>query len=277
MRLYSYKGMLCVIIMGCLLAGGCGQKPADKSPSPSPAETLSAPLAIISQQESPPAESPEAANEEINDNAWKNNAQKLHAVHKSFEYYFDTDEPVSIGDEDDYPLYKRNTEDGETVYTGITGYFFTASDKYLYVQSDIEIGDNTVYQTRILSMDDGAVYPVEKDAAVLVVPGVKKVYYSKLNEAAIYIADPLAKNAKKIKVKLPDIKTISEKAGYGGLSDNLAYNIAITRVEDGFIYFNCTVADVSLDTLYTGGYRIRSDGKNIEKTDEGKISSGFSD
>ncbi len=278
MRLQNrYKGMLCVVIIGCLLAGGCGQRPAEKSPAPSPSETMSAPLTIIGQQESPPLESGEAAGEAAIDSAWKNNAQKLHAVHKSFEYYFDTDEPVSIGDEDDYPLYKRNTESGETAYTGITGYLFTASDKYLYVQSDIEIGDNTVYQTRILSMDDGAVYPVEKDAAILIAPGEKKVYYSRPNESAVYIADPLARNAKKIKVKLPDIAAVLEKADYGGLAGNLEYNIAITRVGDGFVYFTCTAADISLDTVYSGGYRVSMDGKTIEKTDEGKVNKGFSD
>jgi hypothetical protein len=267
------SALVCCAALFGLVFGGCGQNTPNASLSPSVAHAATPSPAV---RESPKSSS-HTESDTVEDTAWKTESKRLRADYKGYEYYFDTENPIDIGDEDEYPLYKRGIKDGDAIYTGITGYSFTSSGKYLYVLSDLEIGDSTSYRMRILSMEDGAVYPVEDHISLYIAPNVSNVYYTRPYDRHIYIADARLQNAQKILVTLPDWKAVLQKANYPGEPQNPGYNISITRTAKGWVYFNCTVDFPTTDAVYTGGYRISMDGKHIEKTDAGQMLQGFSD
>ena len=73
---------------------------------------------------------------------------------------------------------------------------------------------------------------------------------------------------KEIKIEIPEQDEIEAENGDIG---DLCTDITITNVEDGWIYFYYDVFVYEEGGIYTGGYRIRTDGSGLEKTDEGEF------
>lgn len=195
-------------------------------------------------------------------------AENCRTVVDGAEYYFDTNYYIFQDYFPEFPLFKRN-KDGWAEYMGTTGFSFQVNGDYIYIKSDVlqeDWPDGTL--TRVVNLIDGSIYPAGRNIDIFVPSEGDRVYLTLLDNR-IFIAFPSLEEDRVIDVEIPDKEQIEEETGKS--LEKYDVFMSITDVEDGWIYFRYLIFEYEVSDLYEGNYRITTDGKKIEKTDEGEL------
>lgn len=261
--------LLCVMLCACLPTRAVSlQSPAD-TPAPTPTASSSILLPEPSQTINPTDESGTEEPE-----TYDETAQACKVTIDGWTYYLDTENPVQVRDDDEYPLYRENEED--TQYLGTTGFEFLIAGKYIYVKQAVYFGDYGHWLTRRVDLNGRTSKLVGESWNIFVSTNPKKLYITDEWDGKILIADYACEHIKTIKIILPDWKQITKKYmdAYkyteGNVTgDMLGTFINVTSEKDGWIYFECGVEELPNVGVYNGNYRIKTDGSKIEKIDKG--------
>lgn len=276
------KRTACMIIVLCLLLGGCGfsalqqnapappSASADITPSPSPSPS--------------PTDSEDDDSDIVIDPYWvyselANYYKDQITAADAFKvtigdtvYYFDTGKFVQMDYGIEFPLY-RKVGDKDPEYLGTTGYEFHVNGQYIYVKSDMEDDESPVMEmTRVIDLSDLSITSAGRDIDIFIPGSGNRVYYTKevANSDDIYSADSSLKGSREFHISIPDRSKI-EQAIQLSISD-INVDIVITDVKDGWIYFSYDVFDLQGPNYYKGNYRVPVSGGRVEKTDTGSYS-----
>lgn len=265
------KAVCSLLLAGCLLLSACTALqsiPQMHPPTSTPTETLAALETSITPTpaETPPEEESDTEDSEVDDYQLEliAAAEACRITVDGNEYYLDTSKPIGIYDDwmPEYPLYRNNT------YLGTTGSTFQYFKNYIYIKSDTLQEDYPVGEmTRVIDLKTGTITPCGRNMDISIPDEGDTVYYTYDGVSTIFKADASLKNVKEFKIEIPEQDEI--EAEFGDIEE-LCTDIAITDVKSGWIYFYYDVFYYEGGGIYSGNYRIRTDGTGLEKTDEGE-------
>ena len=261
-----------LLLAGCLLLSACTAP--QSIPTSTPIQTPHA-ISAATPTNTP---SQSTATQEDDPFSWVSeeyNAEQIAAAEacrvqtEDAEYYFDTSVYMFFWDNLEFPLYRKDNETGWAEYMGTTGFAFQLCGQYIYIQSDVLQEDYPVGEmTRVVDIESGTITPFGRNIDIFVPSDGGFVYYTFDFGSAVYKANASLEHVKETKIEIPEQDEI--KAEYGDIEE-LCRDITITDVKNGWIYFYYDVFYYEGEGIYSGNYRIRTDGTDLEKTDEGEF------
>lgn len=186
------------------------------------------------------------------------------------EYYLDTSQYMAFEFNAEFPLYRKDDDQGWAEYMGTTGYSFQLAGSYIYIKSESvspEYADGAI--TRIIDLEDGTITPLDRNLTIYIPKEGQFVYYTNVVDSSIFKADYSLEDVRQYVIQIPEQATIATKYADIGDFSEFETDVKITNVEDGWIYFYYWVGIYGMYEFYSGNYRIRTDGTGLEKTDEG--------
>lgn len=273
--------ILTFVLASCLLLSACGEVQT----------SAATPTAATTETHAPTAAVTAEPTGEDSDELDYDDLDKIHADLKEYysgyieeadkcrvkvgdtEYYLDTSKVLEMDVCPEFPLYML--KDGDLPeYLGTTGFAFQVFGGYIYVQSDPlqEDWPDGVY-TRVVDLNDFSVTAIGRNIHITVPKQGSKVYYTKDADCSIFITDASLKEPEKMLIEIPDKRTVDKKVkeSYEYDISDLVELVRITNIEDDWVYFNYWMFEPEGGLYYDGNYRIKTDGSEIKKTDEGKF------
>ncbi|MEL7603648.1 MAG: hypothetical protein AAGU77_10890, partial [Bacillota bacterium] len=152
------------------------------------------------------------------------------------EYYLDITKPIAICSEYEveFPLYRKDLDNGWAKYMGTTGFAFQLCGDYIYIQSDLLQEDYPRGEvTRVVNLETGAVMPHGWNMDVFIPEEGSYVYYTVDAVSSIYKADPSLQRVTEYRIEIPEMAEI--KAEYADPDWGLCEDITLLSVESGWI------------------------------------------